>query len=214
MKKVTAVVLSIIICIVLLYATDRIGKINNRQAHRVEEPRDHRDKKEKELCKKIQTEIEFLFDHDWAGAYFLGDGLSNISFLAAPESGYVFINSADIGLRAEFYGAVSESNGRINLSVKDRKYFENSMKMYQGVSEELIPVTWGLRRYLIPADKIIDFCNAVNEGDEPRTSVFGNFLLRRGDEKLQVRGLPDIPEEFRNYLQEKPVNAEIIAVKK
>lgn len=212
MKKIFAATLSIIICLAALIVIGGIGKLNNKQANNVEISKDHRNKKEKEICRKIQTEIKLLFHHDWAGSYFLGDGLGNISLMLAPESGYALVKSGDLGLWVYYYGAFSETNGRICLAVDNKRIFGNRMKMYQGIADEFISIQWGSRRYLVPSDNIIGFCNAVNEGVEPRESVFGSFLLRRGDEKLQVNGFPNIPKEFRAYLLEKPIEGEIVAV--
>jgi hypothetical protein len=211
-KKIIAALLSIIVCLAALIAIGGIGKLNNKQTNKIEVSRDHRNKREKEICRKIQTEIKFLFDHDWAGDYFLGDGLGNISLLLAPESGYALVKSGDLGLWVYYYGAVSETNGRIRLAVNNKRIFGNGMKMYEGIAEEFIVIPWGSRKYLVPADNMIGLCNAVNEGVEPRKSVFGRFLLRRGDEKMQVHGFPNIPQEFRGYLLEKPIEGEIVAV--
>jgi hypothetical protein len=91
---------------------------------------------------------------------------------------------------------------------------KNERKGFQGIAEELIPVSWGDRRYLIASDEMIRFCNHVNSREEPRSSVHGFHLLRDGDEEKEIAGRPDIPEEYKKYLLKKPIQGEIIAVGK
>jgi hypothetical protein len=158
---------------------------------------------------KILAEIKKLGTHDWAGDYFAGDGLGvNTSLILSPQSGYVFEWHGCLGLYDRNYGNVVYTNSRIHLSFK----FENNRKGFQGVAPEFIPVKWGGRQYLIPADEIIDFCNNINEGREPRINAHGFYLLRRGDEKKKVSGFPRLPNEYVHYLLAKPVEATIIIV--
>lgn len=158
---------------------------------------------------EILDEIKNLKDHEWAGTYYAGDGLGvNTSIVLAPKSGYVFEWYGCMGLYDRNYGAVTWANGRIHLSFT----FENKREGFQGIAPELIPISWGSRQYLIPADDIIKFCNSVNEGEEPRNHAGGFYLLRLGDEKKAVTGLPKVPEEYRPYLLAKPIEATITAV--
>ena len=163
----------------------------------------------KSLRQAIQNEIKKLCKHEWAGEYFEGDGLGvNVSLLIAPNSGYVFEWHGCLGLYDRNYGAVTNANGKLRLSFT----FENHRKGFQGIAEEFIPVQWGMRNYLIPADDMIGFCNAVNSRDEPREGGHGKYLLRRGDERKKVVGDPVVPAECRAYLLKSPVSAEIIKI--
>jgi hypothetical protein len=75
---------------------------------------------------------------------------------------------------------------------------------------EMVPVCWGERHYLVTADEIIEFCNAVNSGWEPDCMFFGShFLLRRGDGKKEISGEPGVPMQYREYLLSSPIKAEI-----
>jgi hypothetical protein len=157
----------------------------------------------------ILAELKRLGDHEWAGEYYAGDGVGvNTSVVIAPHSGYVFEWHGCLGLYDRNYGTASWTNGRICLSVT----FENQRKGFQGLAPEFIPVSWGHRRYLIPADDFIGFCNNINEGSEPRNDSHGFYFLRRGDEKKPVTGFPKVPTEYEQYLLAKPIEATIIAV--
>lgn len=58
----------------------------------------------------------------------------------------------------------------------------------------------------------MSFCNAVNQGEEPRSNDYGDFFLRDGDEKKAVDGLPPLPEPWGQYLLKAPVRAKVVQV--
>ncbi len=158
----------------------------------------------------INQELETLKDHPWAGKYYYGDGLGvNVSLSLAPKSGFVFTWNGCLGLYDLNYGDVGEADRRIRFVFK----YPNVRKGFQGIAPELLPVAWGDRHYLIPADKVVDFANAINAGFEPRNNVHGRFLLRVGDELKPARGEPNIPLEFSEYLLKRPIEAQISSVK-
>ena len=157
----------------------------------------------------IQKELVGLPDHPWAGNYYEGDGMGeNIALAIAPVAGYVFEWHGCMGLYDRNYGSVACENGKLRLSFT----FKNERKGFQGIAKEFIPVPWGQRTYLVPADDVIGFCNAVNGGMEPRDDLHGRYLLREVDKKKDVSGLPVVPDEYRGYLLTKPITAEIIGV--
>src|SRR5258706_3078216 len=85
--------------------------------------------------------------------------------------------------------------------------------------EELIPVKWGERLYLMPKEYLIEFCNAINLGLEPRKSVgtdwyLGSSYLRNGDENKNVSGHPSLSSDLIDLLLEKPVEGEIINIER
>lgn len=163
----------------------------------------------KSLRMQIQEEIKSLGTHEWAGEYYYGDGMGvNVSLILAPKSGYVFEWHGCLGLYNRNYGTVTENNGRLHLSFT----FANKQEGFQGIAEEFIPIAWGDRKYLIPSDDVIGFCNEVNDGSEPRKSFYGMYLLRNGDEKREVTGSPQVPEEFKSCLLAGSVEADIIEV--
>jgi len=158
---------------------------------------------------KIRDEVKSLGEHAWAGEYYYGDGLGvNVAFMLAPRAGYVFEWHGCLGLYDRNYGKVSYSNGAIHLQFT----YPNQRRGFGGIAPELVPVSWGERTYLIPADDVVGFCNEVNSGSEPRGYVHGNCLLRSGDEEKVVGGFPDVPQPFRNYLLKMPIEAKIVAV--
>jgi len=158
----------------------------------------------------INQELETLSGHTWAGNYYHGDGLGvNVALGLAPKSGFAFTWNGCLGLYDLNYGEAIEEDGRIKLVFK----FPNDRRGFQGIAPELIPIVWGERHYLIPSDEVVSFANAVNAGFEPRESLWGRFLLRRGDEGKPAPGQPILPPEYSAYLLKEPIKAEILSIK-
>jgi hypothetical protein len=164
-----------------------------------------------ERRERILAEVKKLGAHDWAGEYYEGNGHgSNMNLTVAPEAGYVIECYATLGTYDRNYGPVTMRDGRLRLSFT----FENRRDGFHGIAPEFVLVPWGSRRYLVPADDIVGFCNRVNQGREPRSEVCGSYLLRDGDEKKEVAGGPELPREFRDYLLARPVEATIVSIGK
>jgi hypothetical protein len=163
----------------------------------------------KELQSKIQEEIKSLGKHPWAGEYCSGDGLHNNYMSLAPRAGFLFLYQGDIGASYANHGAVEQRDGKLYLSVSPPLERNN---FYDALSDTFVCVAWGKRKYLIPADKLVDFCNQVNSGREPRDEAHGFCLLRKGDEMKGIAGNPDVPQEVAPYLLAKPIEAEIIDI--
>jgi hypothetical protein len=162
--------------------------------------------------RKIQQELRHLNKHEWAGEYYFGDGLGvNVSLTLAPENGFVFTWHGCLGLYDLNYGDVAFTNGTVKLLFR----YPNKREGFQGIAPEFLPVHWGQRHYLISADDMIRFTNAINAGTEPDVLFGGKsayFLLRRGDEKKPAEGLPDIASEYLDYILKKPLTARISSV--
>ncbi len=83
--------------------------------------------------------------------------------------------------------------------------------------DELVPVKWGERLYLMHKESLIEFCNAINLGLEPRRDLgaewyLGSFYLREGDEKRSASGPPSLPTDSISQLLKRPVEAHVQAI--
>jgi hypothetical protein len=157
----------------------------------------------------IQAEIAAGRAPDWAGRYYMGDGLGvGVSLSLAGQAGFVFEWHGCMGVYDRNYGPVTVKDHTILLSCT----FPNEERGFKGIATELIPISWGSRKYVIPPNDLVKFCNSVNSGDEPRNDIHGFHLLRQGDEKKPVQGWPAVPAEFEHYLLKKSIDTEIVAV--
>ncbi len=87
-------------------------------------------------------------------------------------------------------------------------------ELWERLSTEYLPVRWGGRLYLVPTENrgVLEFCNQVNLGYEPRRAAPGWPYLREGDERIRVTGLPALPKEWRSYLLHSPIGGDVVQV--
>jgi len=154
----------------------------------------------------FQREMLTLTDHDWAGAYYYGDGLGcNVSITLSPKTGMTYKWIGCSGLYDIDYGPIVDVQ-RDYIDVK--LSLPSIHQSYDAIKKRFYRVRWVNRHYLIPGEDMIQFCNAVNSG-----SKYGiNYLVRREDREKPVFGLPDVPEQFRSYLLEEPIECRITQI--
>lgn len=110
-------------------------------------------------------------------------------------------------------GDVREADGVLLLKIRRKKMLrprDGEGEKDDWPLDDLVRVRWGRRQYLIEAGQGIAFCNAVNQGKEPRDDEFGDFALGEGHEAIAVTGRPEIPERWSQYLLKVPVRGEVI----
>lgn len=161
------------------------------------------DFEERELTsrkKPIEIELLTLVNHEWAGKYHLGDGLGlNWTLLLAPKSGATFEWRGCLGLYYFDFGKVTEKDGRIKIE------WARAQREFDRPAGEYLLVRWGDRKYLVPREEILKFCQDVKGDEEPRNSLWGSYYLQRGDEKKPAIGRPLLPKGFEKYLTMLPL---------
>jgi hypothetical protein len=104
------------------------------------------------------------------------------------------------------YGDVRRTAGGLQLSVRGQEVIRRTDgHEYNWFPNQLVPVQWGTRQYLVPTERRIAFCNAVNQGEEPRSDDFGEFALGEGQHEIAVTGGPEVPPGWAQYLLKEPV---------
>lgn len=164
----------------------------------------------KKQTTRIKQEIVRLpAAQEWAGSYYKGDGLGmNITLLLAPKSGFVYQNYDCTGLSDQNYGSVHNFPDGLSLTFQfpgDKS--EDQRNPFRAFPRRLIPVRWGARHYLVAPAEMQDFCNAVNLGFASCQDIHSMYLLREGEHKYAVGGLPDLPFPYRKYVLPHPVTA-------
>ncbi len=74
----------------------------------------------------------------------------------------------------------------------------------------LLPVHWESRCYLIPPERMEEFCDAIISGNEPRNAGHGDYYLRFPHD--QVSEVPELPEQWATYLRQNLLTGKIIEV--
>ena len=168
----------------------------------------------KKRMKAIKAELAKLKDHPWAGVYAHGmHPGAYMEIAVAPKAGFAYTyKSTDLfygggpALFNQNYGKATWEDGRLKLSPSLADDDRTDGQDYDPFSTEFVLIPWGDQLCLIPADRIINFCNAVNSGFVICFFRDFHYGTRRPTEK------PDVPEEFKPYLLEKPIEGQVISV--
>lgn len=148
----------------------------------------------------------------WAGRYYEGEGLGMyIDLSLAPNVGATMTWRGTFGLLNADHGTVVESaNGSIRIHYAG----PNEARKYFRFPDELIPIAWADRQYLVPPGRIAEFASAINHGDEPRSAPRGRFLLREGDNGKPATGLPALPPVVQAHVRREAVEVRVTAAER
>ena len=141
-----------------------------------------------------------------AGEYYQGDGLGVNCTLTLLEP-----NRFDFKWQG-CLGAYDKNNGTaqcIDRMLHLKPNLPNNHEGFQGAPTKFFAISWGRRQYLVPDDEMLEYCNAINQGSEPRSNEFGFFYMRLGDWEKPVRGKPSVGDDWSEYLLDEPVRGEI-----
>lgn len=159
--------------------------------------------------KQIVQELASLQDNEWVGEYWAQIGsIDGASFCWSLVSGFAVRSGNDFhrGVERVNYGNANFNRNLLTLSpeytVKDKHYYT--------ISTAFVPVRWDKQHWLIPTSKLINFIYAVNSGDYDEIH---SFFVKYDDIKKSSSGSPDVPREYRKYLNIKPIKAKVINVK-
>ncbi|HWP52961.1 MAG TPA: hypothetical protein VN476_02450 [Pyrinomonadaceae bacterium] len=189
------------------------------------------------IANSIRAQQTNLRVNDLIGTYTHSGRFAGSSITIEPE-GKFHINSGDC--TQEYYeagtytyqgGVISfvktkstvKGNGESDEEAKDLlnpKVFEEIYReapRANSFNDELVPIKWAERLYLIRKDSLDEFCNAINLGLEPRQRpgsdwYLGSFYLRQGDESKPATGRPSIANNLAALLLEKPVESTIKSI--
>ena len=90
----------------------------------------------------------------------------------------------DMGFQLEYTGKIDIVGNYFRLTTSDPYFDEPS---------EYLPIRWGDRRYIIPANMVLEFCDDIKQGWEPRDGVIGGpYYLREGDWEKPTRWSPKL----------------------
>ena len=191
------------------------------------------------LAGSVVAQRPEVMPSDLIGTYTHGGGFASSSITIEPEGRY---HTASSDCTQEHYeaGTYTFAAGVIafvttKLTVKSHGESDDQAKnlldpkVYKEIyhedppadskKDELVPVRWGERLYLMHKDSFVEFCNAINLGLEPRSSsgtdwYLGSMYLRNGDENKKPSGPPSLSPELIALLLEKPIEAKVINIER
>jgi len=144
-----------------------------------------------------------------AGKYHIDDRFDfRFTLILKPSGVFSFLHIECMGVPERRSGTYIIHGNRIVLRPKPWDRTEND----SAFDRALMVIPWDSRIYLIPPARMLEFCNAINAGLEPRRSDLGYFYLRVGDENKSVEGSPALPIQWRAFVLRRPVIGNVIRI--
>ncbi len=151
---------------------------------------------------RIKAELKELPDHDWAGYYTYERAHVSPVYLA-PNSGAAHYGGGLGPVRLNYGRVVDVSADALTLKLR----FNPAGMGRNQVTEHMIRVWWGDCHFLIPGQRMISFCNAVNIGEEKI-----HYLSRDGCGEVRPPGFPEAPQEYEACIFREPLLTVVTAV--
>ena len=158
------------------------------------------------LQQRIEHDATRPHAESWEGVYLATKG----RLVLSARFDFVAYSGHSIPTRPRF-GRIRATPPQIELlrsvptKVSDREPGQQEATRYRTAQ-------WGKRQYLVAVDELMDFCNLINSGLEPRGDEWGYVFLREGHTKLPVAGRPDLPKEFQDCILRAPIWGAITSV--
>jgi hypothetical protein len=105
-------------------------------------------------------------------------------------------------------GTFEVVDGRIHLRATNRE----SAKSRRDLKNDLVPVSWGDRLYLVAASERLKFCNEINRGDAPSFVPSRPPSVAEMGKQAPRPGLPTLPREWNNLWLAKPIVGKVAEV--
>lgn len=156
----------------------------------------------------IEDEACELGDHPWGGCYV---GQDNVKLALSPSEGFVFQRfDCDGYPRMTQFGGVQQVN---DTTLKLPPEVPAALAtvypdLFRLPPNELLIVRWDSDVYLVPTDRMRDFCLSANTGRS--SEAFAPVESQRTTPWPQ--GAPVVPREYRELILPAPLSAEVIEV--
>jgi hypothetical protein len=147
-----------------------------------------------------------------ADDYRFGDGFIHYSLEVTREGRYHYQWHDDVITHEPHENDRNESRGRCAVVDRTLRLFPegpHSSSMPASLPNDLVPVRWGGRTYLVPENDRLVFCSVINRGDMPTNMRNGRFASIDHYSGKRPKGMPEVPEEWRPFLLQRPVTAAI-----
>lgn len=139
-----------------------------------------------------------------AGDYYQGYSLGyNLNLSILPDGRYSYYWGTCTGIAEREAGEARNISGFLVLTPTITSEVSRLAHVY-------VPVRWGLRTYLVPPETMSEFCDAIVDGEEPRTESNGNYYV--SNLLAHVRGKPALPPEWASLLDQHLLSGTVIEV--
>lgn len=157
------------------------------------------------------------------GTYKLSPGIESSSEIIIVKKGDKYEHSyafaTDDGGRFAATGPVRFVGERIDLVMKtidqNRDFTVDGKRTFAEVGVlSFFLVHWDTKTYLIPEDKLVQFCNKLNLRSKPKPSLIDRFDMR--DRVAEPGGVlstaPELPQHVKKLVLSKPIHGKVLSI--
>lgn len=205
-RKTVAIVLGASIAVAAVAAAAPLDLVRVWNAYRVERDRPHA----AHLREEILTSLKDAPSKEWCGSYRWTNGFEERCLDVGPSGFYYEVSDCD-GTAEVAYGRVLNVEGMkmrletMNHITVSRLTSREGRRERFRFSSELLIVSWGRERFLVPLELMKEFCslatatgpNSMKYADYPYKIALGGSAW---DQPTALDGLPDVPAKFQVYL--------------
>jgi hypothetical protein len=159
--------------------------------------------------KRLLTVRQFTAKNEWEGTYYSNTGLGSDKLIWNREGGF-FDFYFYHHLRHFDYGTVFDSPSFVVLA--SEKPVNSTSARKQAAKLKLVKVKIGETHFLVPENRLKDFCESAAGLSTDRNDIF-YFRIKEEDFEKEASGLPVLPDEYRTLLRY-PIEARITRVGK
>jgi len=145
--------------------------------------------------------------NEWEGTYYSNTEIGDSKLIWNSEGGFFDFYFYHY-LKRFNYGTVNNSLSVVEL-VSEKPLISASRKN-QTTRTRLIKVKVGEKHFLVPENRLLDFCKRV-VGQSTDLQDFYYYKTKQEDMEKKVFGLPRLPSEYKHFLRY-PIEAKIINV--
>ena len=143
---------------------------------------------------------------EWAGVYRCqGNSSTTVTLYLSFSNGFAWREQGPHWWQnGKGYGGATMKDGKVTLATEgviEQPPPSGPPSSYRPLpgclGADLYQVRGGGRHYLVPSDRMINFCEVFNSGN---LGDLNQFLLKDGDDQADISGRPDVPEWYVRFL--------------
>ncbi len=163
-----------------------------------QEPKLDRLQETNDAIAKIQSEVESLGEHPWAGLYQSSGGTDTVLQLwLAPKSGIAYQDYGNAGVSDTNHGSISVKGAIAHATwALDPKSAMHAL--YPNVEKDLVIIPWDDLVFVVPRSLIHRFC--LDAKEKSKNPHFSMALVRGDRSKSELQGEPVLPDDLKVFL--------------
>lgn len=159
---------------------------------------------------RLKTVRQFTPQNEWEGVYYANTFLGDSKFIWNASGGFFSFYFYHT-LKSLTYGKATDAQAFIELEYEKLPFSLSGKK--PGFKSKLVKVRIGKARFLVPENRLQDFCDRAVGLNTNQEDVLYYWMKDVEDESKRREGLPVLPVGYQKFLRH-PIKATLVSVGK